>query len=140
VDAYVKSVEELAKNEGLFAAFDLANDFPDAWHRVKEPRVPAAERMLDLESLYEWLPTFTKAWKPERILAADVVLASAPALTATIRAGTRDVALSPGAALGGLATSVARGADVPMKDWKVAITDPRVSLSRAWLVVRYVLK
>ncbi len=140
VDAYVKSVEELAKNEGLFAAFDLANDFPDAWHRVKEPRVPAAERVLDLGSLYEWLPTFTKAWKPEKILAADVVLASAPALAATIRAGTRDVALSPGAALGGLATSVARGADVPMKDWKVAITDPRVSLSRAWLVVRYVLK
>ena len=140
VDSYVKSVEELAKNEGLFAAFDLTSDFPDAWHRAKEPRVPAGERVLDLGSLYEWLPTFTKAWRPEKVLAADVVLASSPGFSATLRAGSRDVALSPGAALGSLATAVARGADVPLVDWKLTITDPRVSLGRAWLVVRYVLK
>jgi len=140
VDAYVKTVEELAKNEGLFAAFDLASDFPDAWHRAKEPRVPAGERVLDLGSLYEWLPTFTKAWKPEKVLAADVILASSPAFSATLRAGSREVALSPGAALGSLATAVARGADVPLLDWKLTVTDPRASLGRGWLVVRYVLK
>ena len=140
VDGYVKTVEDLAKHEGLFAAFDLANDFPDAWSRVKEPRASAVERVLEVGSLYEWLPTFTRAWKPEKVLAADVVLAASPGVSAVIRAGARELALTPGPALGTLVTAVAHGADVPLTGWKLVVTDPRAALARAWLVVRYVLK
>ena len=136
VYAYLKSVEELAKNEGLFVAFDLAHDFPDAWHRAKEPRVPAGERVIELGDLHMWLPTFTKAWKPATIRASDVVIASELGFLASIRAGVDDIALSPGAAIGNLKTIVAKEVGVPLTGWKLTVSDPRVSLSKAWLLVR----
>ena len=43
--AYVKSVENLSRDEGLFAAFDLKNDFADAWYAANHPAAGATERV-----------------------------------------------------------------------------------------------
>ncbi len=53
---YIKSVEDLSQDEGLFAAFDLKNDFSDAGYTANHPPAAATERVLTIDKLNEKLP------------------------------------------------------------------------------------
>lgn len=50
----IKSVEELRWEEGLFAVFDLKNEFPSKWYSANQPAAGATERILKIEKLYEY--------------------------------------------------------------------------------------
>jgi hypothetical protein len=60
VQAFIKGMIEMSKEEGLFAAFDLKHDFPDEWYKAMNPPAGATERVLLLRNLNELLPVFTK--------------------------------------------------------------------------------
>jgi Tc toxin complex TcA C-terminal TcB-binding domain len=71
---YIRSVEELSREEGLFAAFDLKNDFSNEWYAASHPPAGATERVLMIDKLNEKLPIFTKGRSPAKIKATDIYL------------------------------------------------------------------
>jgi hypothetical protein len=139
VQDYIKSVEDFSREEGLFAVFDLKNDFPNEWHAATHPPAGATERVLLIEKLREKLPIVTKAAK--KIVATDLYLFVSNALTAplAVKQGGVDVAFKPGKAVGSLRSIVAEGADAAMGDLEVRIQDTTTAIGKMWLVERYVL-
>jgi hypothetical protein len=74
VQDYIKSVEELSREEGLFAVFDLKNDFPNEWYNANHPPAGATERVLIIDKLNEKLPIFTKGRNAKDIQAKEIYL------------------------------------------------------------------
>ena len=74
VQVYMKSVDQLSQQEGLFAAFDLKHDFSSEWYKATQVSAGATERVLMLTSLNDRLPIFSKGRQPDKIRATDVYL------------------------------------------------------------------
>jgi len=52
--------------DGLFAVFDLINDFPNEWRNANDPPAGATERVLTINKLNnEKLAIFTKGREPK---------------------------------------------------------------------------
>jgi len=139
VQAYVKNAEDLSREEGLFAFFDLRHDFPNEWYKATRPTAGAPERVVDLGKVYERLPYFTKGTEKTKILATDVHLFSTSDLTASnlvLVRGTDEFPFLDGLASGTTKSFIAKDVGV-MNDWELEIKDVATSLDQLWLVVRY---
>ncbi len=142
VQAYIKGVVQLRREEGLFAAFDLKHDFSSEWYRAMQPPAGATERVLTLNALNERLPIFTKGWKPENIQATDVYVftpatLSAPALVLT--QATDEFTFTDGPAVGTMKSFVIKDMSCPMTSWQLKIQDVNIEIEKLWLLVRYQL-
>jgi hypothetical protein len=154
VQDYIKSVEELSRDEGLFTVFDLINDFPNEWHDANHPPAGATERTLTVSKLNEKLPVFTKGRAEKNILAKNIYLfisgytidaqgkkkpAVIPLPAIAVTHGGFDVTFTPGKSAGTLSSFVANDVDAPMGDLIVKIQDTKAVIDKMWLVERYVL-
>jgi peptidoglycan hydrolase-like protein with peptidoglycan-binding domain len=139
VMAYIKSVEELSREEGLFAAFDLKHEFSSEWHKAMNPPAGITERVLALNNLNERLPIFTKGRDVKKIQATDVYLYSSTKISASLIQDS-ETPFTDGPAVGELKSFGIKDQNLPMSNWKIKIQDPKTELDRLWLVVRYVLK
>jgi hypothetical protein len=74
--AYIGGVEELSRDEDLFAAFDLKHDFPSEWHKAMNLSTGDNEGVLMLNNLRDRLPIFTKGRDPKKIQATNLYLYS----------------------------------------------------------------
>lgn len=141
---YIKSVEELSRDEGLFAAFDLKHDFPNEWYKAMQPPAGSTERVLMLNNLNERLPIFTKGRKLDKIQAADIYLLAPDGLSAStlkLTQGTDDFALTDGPRVGTMKSFVIKDIpNLPVSNWQLKIQDTKTKLDKLWLLVRYVLK
>ncbi|MEH2358568.1 neuraminidase-like domain-containing protein [Nostoc sp.] len=141
VMAYIKSVEELSREEGLFAAFDLKHDFPNEWYKAMNPPTDSTERVLMLNNLNERLPIFTKGRNPKQIQAIDVYLFSPTKLLASLMQDSEIIPFTDGVAVGETMKSfVIKDNNLPMNSWQLKIQDGKIVIDKLWLVVRYVLK
>jgi hypothetical protein len=132
VKDYVKSVEDLSQDEGLFAFFDLRHDFPNEWYKATNPPAAATERVMNLGNVYERLPFFTKGTPPKypnNIVATEAYLFSSTATLPTISLNDT-FPLSPNP------TDVG---SLPMSNWQLNIKDVTTQLDQLWLVARYTL-
>ena len=142
---YIKSVEDLSRDEGLFAAFDLKNDFSDAWYTANHPAAGANERMLTIDKLNEKLPIYTKGRAPAKVRARDVYLFATGPLTATAFTATQDgndITFTDGPPLGpevAMKCFVAKDVDAAMDSVQIRIGDTKAPIDRMWLLERYVL-
>ena len=145
VQEYIKSVEDLSREEGLFASFDLKHDFPNEWYKAMQLPADPTGRLLTLNNLYERLPIFTKGRKPDKILATDVYLFTPAVISAS------DLALSQladtyetftvGPKVGTTMNSFAiKDISVPVANWKLKIKNVNAEIEKIFLLVRYVLK
>ena len=154
VQDYIKGVEELSRGEGLFAVFDLKNDFPNEWYSANHPPAGATERVLTVDKLNEKLPVFTKGRLPKNILAKDIYLFVAGHDERAPQGGVAGpIQLSIGATQGGidvlpdkrgtnvrtLSSFVARDVEAPMGDLRITVHDTKTMIDKMWLVERYVL-
>ena len=141
VQDYIKSVEELSREEGLFAVLDLKNDFPNEWYNANHPPAGATERVLTIDKLNEKLPIFTKGSK--NILAKDMYLFVSDSISVSSIAATQggvDITLLPGKTAGTMKSFVNNGVDdAPMGDLQIKIPDTKTVINKMWLLVRYVL-
>jgi|GEM_PF-475368 len=73
---YIKDVEELSRREGLFAMFDIKNDFPNEWYKaLLTPLVAGSSgRIMELGNLKDRLPFYTKNANGKGITGKDVYL------------------------------------------------------------------
>jgi hypothetical protein len=143
VQDYIKSVEELSRQEGLFAAFDLKHDFSNEWYKATQPPAGATERLLTLNNLNEQLPIFTKGRKPDKIQATDVYLFAPAALSASLIRGTEEVGNFEGGTTVSEKMKLFAIKDInncPVTSWQLKIKDTKTELDKLWLVVRYVLQ
>lgn len=142
VQAYIKSVEDLSKEEGLFAVFDLKNDFPNEWYSANHPPAGATERVLTIEKLNEKLPVFTKGRQAKNIPAADIYLyvsGSLPLASIAATQGGIDIPFSTGQTVGTMKTLVAREINAAMDGLQIKIQDTTTEIDKMWLLERYVL-
>jgi hypothetical protein len=147
VQEYIKSVEDLGRQEGLFVAFDLQHDFPNEWYKAMQPSTGATERLLTLNNLYERLPMFTKGRPPMKIQATDVYVFTPAALSASalvLTQGTDEFTFTDGPPVGAANTQmksfvIKDMSNCPVTNWQLKIHDGNVVLEKFWLVVRYVL-
>jgi hypothetical protein len=142
VQDYITSVEELSREEGLFAVFDLKNDFSNEWYTANRPPVGATERVLTIDKLNEKLPIFTKGREPKNIPAKDIYLfasGSIPAASITATQGGVDITFTPGKTVGTMKSFVANDVEAPIGDLKIKIQDTKTVIDKMWLVERYVL-
>jgi hypothetical protein len=138
---YINSVEELSQEEGLFAAFDLKNDFPNEWYTANHPPAGVTERVMNIDKLSEKLPFFAKGRLPSKIRTTDIYLLvsgspSAPPITAT--QGGTDIPFTPAQEVGTMKSFVAKGVDASMDNLQIKILDTK-SIDKIWLLERYVL-
>lgn len=143
LQTYIKSVEDLSQQEGLFAAFDLRHDFPDEWYKAMNPPAAASERVLVLENLHERLPVFTKGRAPSKIELADAYLFSGSGLGASaysLLQGAEEFNFKDAQTAGSLKSFSAKEIGRPLKDWQIKIKDTTSEIEKFWLVVRYMLK
>jgi hypothetical protein len=143
VQDYIKSVEQLSREEGLFAAFDLKHDFPSEWYKAMQPPSGAIERLLTLTNLYERLPIFTKGRPPAKIQATDVYLFTSAALSASaliLAQATDEFTFTDGPPLGTMKCFVIKDISCPMSSWQLKIQDTKLEVQKLWLVARYVLQ
>jgi len=139
---YIKSVEDLSREEGLFAAFDLKNDFPNEWYSANHPPAGATERVLTIDKLFDKLPLFTKGRPPSKIKAADISLFVSGALTAasiTATQGGNDISFTDGKTVGAMKSFVAKDVGAGMDSLQVRIHDTTTAIDKMWLLERYVL-
>jgi peptidoglycan hydrolase-like protein with peptidoglycan-binding domain len=141
VTAYIKSVEELSREEGLFAAFDLKHEFSSEWHKAMNPPAGSTERVMMLNNLNERLPIFTKGRDPKKILATDLYLFAPGKLSASLMQDA-DMPFTDGPPVGATMKSfVIKDIDnLPIGNWKLKIQDMKSEPDKLWLVVRYVLQ
>jgi receptor-binding and translocation channel-forming TcA subunit of Tc toxin/ABC toxin-like protein/neuraminidase-like protein len=143
VKDYIKSVEDLSRDEGLFAVFDLRHDFPNEWYNAMRPTADATERLLALDNLFERLPIFTKGRKAERIQATDVYLYTTANLSAAAIKLTHDVdefTFTDGPPVGTMKSFAIKDASIQMSSWQLKINDVSTQIDTVWMVARYTLK
>jgi hypothetical protein len=139
---YIKSVEQLSQQEGLFAAFDLKHDFSSEWFKAMQPPAGATERVLSLNNLNERLPIFTKGRQPDKIQATDVYVFTSANLSAaalTLTQATDEFTFMDGPAVGTMKSFVIKDISSPIDNWQLKIQDVKTKLEKMWLLVRYVL-
>ncbi len=146
---YIKSVEDLSREEGIFAAFDLKNDFSNEWYAANHPPAGATERVLVIDKLNEKLPIFTKGRPPAKIQATDLYLFVSGSLLAssiTATQGGNAITFTDGPPLGNGAASpvtmksfVAKDVSSAMDSLQIKIQDTKTVIDKMWLLERYVL-
>ena len=144
VMAYIKSVEELSREEGLFAAFDLKHDFPSEWYKAMQAPSGSTERIITLNNLHERLPIFTKGRDAKNIQATDVYLFKPQTLKSVaikLMQSDNEMDFSSPQNVGTMISSAIHAADnaIPMDNWQVKIQDVKTEVDKLWLIVRYVL-
>lgn len=142
VQDYIKSVEELSREEGLFAVFDLKNDFPNEWHSANHPSTGATERVLTIGKLNEKLPIFTKGRASQKIPAKNIYLfvsGAIPLASIIATQGGVDITFTLGKTAGTMKSFVANDVEAPMGDLTIKIKDTTTVIDKMWLVERYVL-
>jgi hypothetical protein len=142
VQGFISSVDELSREEGLFAVFDLKHDFSNEWCEAMQPTANATERVLSLNKLYDRLPIFTKGYQPENIIAIDAYLFTSngvptPTLIRKYMTNgaetTEDFFAFTGMPL------ASKDNNISMDNWQLTIPDGATTIEKMWLVVRYVL-
>ncbi|MET9088413.1 neuraminidase-like domain-containing protein [Streptomyces sp. NPDC004237] len=140
---WIKDVEDLSQTEGLFTAFDVINEFADAWYAGMHPPAAVTERVVELPDITRTLPFFTQGQDPEKVMASDIYLfvqgdLSADQITAV--QGGVDVSFTNGAPAGDdLAVFAAHDVGAPVTSLKLTIADLTASISQFWVVERFTL-
>jgi hypothetical protein len=107
------------------------------------PPAGATERILDLKTLLDRLPIFTKGTLPNKIIASDVYLFTDATLTAStisLVQGSTPNAFADSVPAGTMKGFVANTINSPMTAWQIAIGDVTTSVGQLWMVVRYTLQ
>jgi hypothetical protein len=149
VTDYIKSVEQMSQEEGLFAAFDLKNEFPSEWYSANHP-AQGADRVLTIDKLYEKLPIFTRGHSPAKIQATDIYLfASCPTSeksctlsksSFTMTQNENEIPIADGQKIGSMMSVTAKElSGVTMESFQIQIKDKNAAIDKMWLLVRYVL-
>jgi len=154
VARYIGAATYIGTSGGLFALFDLKNEFAASWAKMMTDQAANGATQgatLDLPKLDEKLPVFVPRGTTVQALASDVYLVSdgkfSSDATSPVKllAGSNEQDLAPEQARVGLkglsSYSVNIRNGLTVGSWKLQMPsgDTTIAAKRAWLLVRYFL-
>jgi hypothetical protein len=132
VNAFVKSNEELAMDEGLFAIVDLQHDLPTEWHKAVTIPDGQGNYVMDLNQLDRFIPYYLYARK-QSLKVTDLVLVSDGAAEEFM---LDDMAFNAGVKVGSLSTASISGESLAFGNWKLRIPDDARDSKALMLILR----
>jgi hypothetical protein len=142
LNSYIKSVQNLSETDGLFALFDMKNDFPNEWYKATQLAPAANGRVIQLTNIIDRLPFYTKGTPPNKIIAQDVyALTQAPlqASAVDLSQNGNDNIFGNGVNFGSTNVFSLPGIGITMQNWQLIISDTTTVMNNMWLVVRFTL-
>ncbi|BAU54874.1 PA14 domain protein [Mucilaginibacter gotjawali] len=147
LNTFVKNVQNLSQNEGLFAIFDLKNDLPNEWYKATQLPPAADGREISLTNIVDRLPVYTKTSAPDKIIAQDVYVLTEAGIASgdiLINQGTNaqnvvSHGFGSGVDFKPMHVFTAPGININMQNWTLAISNTAIPLNNMWMVVRYTL-
>lgn len=140
IASYIKSIESLSQDQGLFALFDLKNEFANEWFRFQR------NQPFVMSNLNTRLPFFTKSTPPSKIKAKDVYLLTSAKITAdTLKmaaqsgGGGSEMDLTAGAPVAVLNCVCSTNGDYAFTDWTLTRKKENPEIDDLWMLVRYTL-
>jgi hypothetical protein len=141
----LNSVEDLARDEGVFAILDLKHDFATEWSRFSNAATTLADRKMSLGAVIDRLPYLAANWggDPEKVVATDVFLISPQ--TENLKSMAFKLVQSSGLTDFSEASVVNHPCvailetEIKSNNWELQRTSLD-SLNGAWLVIRLRLK
>ena len=141
---YIKTVEELSQQQGLFVFFDLKHEFANEWYKALQLPPDDNGRIMQLGNLTDRLPIFTKTFDPKKIKAKDIsIAASSSVKNSDLTLMYKDTELDQlGGAIkisGTLNLFHLSEQDETMEDWSLKFSNDLTEPEKMWMVVRYTL-
>jgi Tc toxin complex TcA C-terminal TcB-binding domain len=151
LSTFVKNVQDLSQDLGLFSLVDLKNEFSGSWYQAMNPAVGATQRIINLNNLNDRLPIYTLTFN--KSTATDIFLFT----TSSILASAFSVVLAnPGVGGGGepvtfvsapsitsgsstLNVFQALGVSLVISSWQVIISDVTTQIDDMLMIVRFTL-
>jgi hypothetical protein len=150
---FVKSVENLSQDQGLFALFDLKSEFSGDWARSSNgPPLtstgtpdPAASKTIAMNNLLDRLPAYTKGIDANKVKAVDVFLLLSPnpswvSKATLITSDGSNPGFTLGKNVGKIAVWQNIGVDTPIDNWRIQLAGTGSgALTKGYVLVRYQL-
>jgi hypothetical protein len=154
--AYIQSVEDLSRTQGLFALFDLKSEFALEWARasgslatVATSSAQAQPTAFHLNNLVDRLPMFTRGRDHKKIVAQNITLLtqtdlppSAYSLSVDPTGNQDPIVFSSDPNSVGTLQVMTAGDEVGATfaaPWTLNITGAGAKLQKIWLLIRYTL-
>ena len=152
VASFVKNVQDISQDLGLFSLFDLKNEFAGSWYQAMNPAAGATQRVITLNNLNDRLPIYTLTFN--KSTATDIFLFTTAALQATVFSvvlanpgvggGGEPVTFVGPSSIQGSGSSTlnmfqASGYSLVISSWQVIIADVTTQLDDLLMVVRFTL-
>jgi hypothetical protein len=146
---FIKTNEELAQQEGVFAIIDLQHDTPNQWHQAMQVKEGDTERVVLIKSIQDFLPYYVSIDKsgaprdPKKIIVTDVILVTHSDLQpseVSIVQGENEIQFMNGIPVGLAKSFAIRDEEIKMGDWKLTIKNTHKEIDKALMVVRFVVK
>jgi hypothetical protein len=142
VGDYVKAVDDLSQDQGLFSMFDLRHDYPNQWYAASQVAPGATAKTLVIDDVIGRLSVYVQGRDPKKLQATDIYLFTTAALKAdalTLTTDAGDTAFTAGAAVDGMNVFVAHDAAAAMTGWQLKIQDVKTAIDDIYLVLRFVM-
>jgi hypothetical protein len=144
---FMKSVEELGQQEGLFCIIDLQHDLPTEWHKAMQVKEGDITRTLTINNVQNFLPYLVKIkdGKPrdlKTVKVRDVLFVNHSDLQMgdmTLNIGGESNAFTMGIPIGDTQTFVISEADIKLADWQLTINNTDKVIDKAFMVIRFTL-
>jgi hypothetical protein len=153
VQRYIKAVDYISTSGGLFALFDLKNEFAMSWAMMLTDQAAKGTTigaMLDLPKLNEKLPIFATAGTRVQVQASDIWLVSDGVFPSTTGVGLvvadgkqdGELTLAPETdrpELNGPSSYHLKSGGLVVGSWKLQMASGEtvIGAKRAWMLVRY---
>ncbi|UII33141.1 Tc toxin subunit A [Fulvivirga ulvae] len=144
-----KNNEEIGQQEGLFSIIDLKHDLSNEWYKTMQVNEGDTERVLTINKLTDYLPYYVRLDKdgkprdPKNIKITDLILTASTDLQASDLAVAQDeeeISFTEGVKIGDTKTFAIRDEEIKAESIQLIIKNVDKEISKALLVVRFILK
>lgn len=146
VMGYTQSVDKLGTDQGLFALFDLKNDYSNEWFTFATAPPVATNRTMLLKDMMDRMPFYTKGRTiTVKDISVHVGMDAPSASKAMLSVNTPDLIsldLEKGQSQTGIQTFAKHATKAPVTDWQLTLKSDdgaKLVLNRGFLLIRYTL-
>ena len=132
VQQFTKSVEDLARNEGLFTLIDLPHDLATDWYKAITTPNAAGELVMDLAKAEQFLPYYVIGNKKALKLTDAILITDSPAGGFSLN----ETAFSDSVKVGSLKSYTLSEPPLPMVGWQLTLPASAKNSEQLFLAIR----
>lgn len=139
--ARIANVDDLGRDQGLFAVIDLAHDLSSEWLRFSKASGATGDLKMDLGEIRRMFPYLLSNNPPEKLMATDVLLVTREDLSSMnvrVTSGSQEVNFTP-SPFGKIGHVLAASEAIKVGRWQLTRV-PAGDITQGWLIVRLTLR